>query len=133
MRLEANIFWMPAIFFVIVATVYGFMTGFAEWVGSTALLLAAGMFLMVGIYFKMLEKRHGVRPEDDNEADISELSGDQGVYAPWSWWPLVIGIGSALAFLSMAVGWWIMVPAVVVGTVGLVGWVLEYSTGRHAH
>lgn len=133
MRLEANIFWMPSIFFFIVSVVYGFLTSWNEWVGITALLLSGGMFIMVGVYFKMLEKRHGSRPEDDNDADISELAGEQGVYAPWSWWPLVIGLGAALGFLAMAVGWWIMVPAVMVGSVGLVGWVMEFSTGRHAH
>lgn len=133
MRLESNIFWIPSLFFFLAATVYAFLTEWNEWVGITALLLSGGMFIMVGVYFKMLEKRHGVRPEDDNEADISQLAGDQGVYAPWSWWPLVLGLGAALAFLALAAGWWIMVPAVVVGIVGLVGWVFEFSTGRHAH
>ncbi|MFW7415307.1 cytochrome c oxidase subunit 4 [Demequina sp. SO4-18] len=133
MRLEANVFWIPSIFFFIVAPVYAFLTEWNEWVGITALLLTGGMFIMIGLYFKMLEKRHGQRPEDNEEAHISELAGAQGVYAPWSWWPLVIGLGSALAFVAMAVGWWIMVPAVIVGTVGLVGWVFEFSTGRHAH
>lgn len=133
MRLESNIFWIPSVFFLLVAVVYAFLTEWNEWVGITALLLGFGMFIMVGVYFKMLEKRHGVRPEDDNDAHISQLAGDQGVYAPWSWWPLVIALGSALAFVAMAVGWWIMVPAVIVGVVGLVGWVMEFSTGRHAH
>ncbi|WP_084103477.1 cytochrome c oxidase subunit 4 [Demequina sp. NBRC 110056] len=133
MRLESNIFWMPSVFFFVAATAYGIFTGWAEWVGITCILLTGGMFVMVGIYFKMLEKRHGTRPEDDNSAEIAELSGEQGVYAPWSWWPLVIAAGAALAFLAMAVGWWIMVPAVIIGVVGLVGWVMEFSTGLHAH
>ncbi|WP_084037882.1 cytochrome c oxidase subunit 4 [Demequina sp. NBRC 110053] len=133
MRLESNVFWIPSVFFFVAALAYGIFTGWSEWVGITCILLTGGMFVMVGIYFKMLEKRHGMRPEDDNTADISEQSGEQGVFSPWSWWPLVIGIGAALAFLAMAVGWWIMVPAVIVGVVGLVGWVMEFSTGLHAH
>lgn len=133
MRFEANVFWMPSIFFFIVAVLYGIFTGWGEWVGIVAVLLTGAMFLMVGVYFKMLEKRHGIRAEDDEDAEIGDFAGDQGTYAPWSWWPLVVGLGSALAFLAMAVGWWIMVPAVIVGTVGLVGWVMEFSTGRHAH
>ena len=133
MRLESNIFWIPSVFFFAAAIAYGIFTSWAEWVGITAILLTGGMFLMVGVYFKMLERRHGVRPEDDEAGEIASLSGEQGVYAPWSWWPLVIGIGAALAFVAMAVGWWIMVPAGIIGTIGLVGWVFEFSTGRHAH
>ncbi|MDN4481552.1 cytochrome c oxidase subunit 4 [Demequina muriae] len=133
MRLESNVFWIPSIFFFLAGTLYGIFTSWSEWVGIVAILLTGGMFIMIGIYFKMLEKRHGRRPEDDEDAHISELAGSQGVYAPWSWWPLVIALGSALAFVAMAVGWWIMVPAVIIGSVGLVGWVFEFSTGRHAH
>ena len=133
MRLESNIFWIPSIFFFLAGTAYGIFTRFHEWVGLTTILLTGAMFVMVGVYFKMLEKRHGMRPEDDNEAEISDLSGDQGVYAPWSWWPLILAAGSALGFVALAVGWWVMVPAAIVGVVGLVGWVMEYSVGRHAH
>jgi hypothetical protein len=133
MRLEANVFWMPSVFFFVAAIAYGIFTSWTEWVGITCILLTGGMFVMVGIYFKMLEKRHGTRPEDRNEAEISELAGDQGVYAPWSWWPLVLAAGAALAFVALAVGWWILVPALVVGVVGLVGWVMEFSVGKHAH
>ncbi|MFV0634724.1 cytochrome c oxidase subunit 4 [Demequina sp.] len=133
MRLEANVFWFPSFFFLLAAVVYGFLTGWAEWVGITCILLSFGMFIMVAVYFRMLEKRHGQRPEDDESAEIADLSGSQGVYAPWSWWPLVIAAGAALAFTAMAVGWWIMVPALIVSVIGLVGWVFEFSRGIHAH
>ncbi len=133
MRIEANFFLIPGIFFVIVAAAYGFVTNWQEWVGMTALLLAGGLSLMVAVYFKMLEGRHGMRPEDDLHGDVADFAGEQGVYAPWSWWPLVIAGAAALGFLAMAVGWWIMVPAVILGIVGLVGWVFEFSVGRHAH
>ncbi|WP_062079290.1 cytochrome c oxidase subunit 4 [Demequina globuliformis] len=133
MRLEANIFALPSIFFLGAALVYGFLTEWTEWVGFTGILLTFGMFIMVGVYFKMLQKRHGARPEDREDGDIAELSGEQGFYAPWSWWPIVLAAGAALAFVALAVGWWILVPATVVGVIGLVGWVMEFSTGRHAH
>ncbi|WP_084078146.1 cytochrome c oxidase subunit 4 [Demequina sp. NBRC 110057] len=133
MRLEANIFTLPSLFFLVAGTAYGIFTGWSEWVGLTCILLTFGMFIMVGIYFKMLAKRHGMRAEDDNDGEISQLSGEQGVYAPWSWWPLPLALGGALAFTAMAVGWWLMVPAAVIGVVGLCGWVMEFSTGRHAH
>ncbi|WP_062073495.1 cytochrome c oxidase subunit 4 [Demequina sediminicola] len=133
MRLEANIFTLPSIFFIGAALVYGFLSDWSEWVGITCIMLTFGMFIMVGIYFKMLEKRHGIRPEDREDGEIAELSGEQGFYAPWSWWPLVLAAGAALAFLALAVGWWILAPAVIVGVIGLAGWVMEFSLGRHAH
>ena len=132
MRLEANIFLIPGAFFVLVAVVYGVLTGFDEMVGFPALLLTAGLAFMVGIYFKMLQKRHGLRAED-RDAEIDEDAGDQGLYAPWSWWPLVLAAGAALAFIALAVGWWIMAPAAIVSLIGLSGWVMEYSKGRFAH
>jgi hypothetical protein len=133
MKLESNLFLLPGAFFLLVAIVYGALTGFEELVGFPAILLSAGLAFMVGIYFRMLTKRHGIRAEDREDAPISEDQGDQGLYAPWSWWPLVVAIGCALAFVAMAVGWWVMVPAAIVGVIGLVGWVFEYSTGRFAH
>ena len=103
------------------------------WNGIDRILLTGGMFMMIGVYFKMLARRHGERPEDRNDGEISEQSGEQGVYAPWSWWPLVLGIAGALGFAALAIDWWIMAPAVVVTVIGLVGWVFEFSRGQHAH
>ena len=133
MRTEANVFIIPAAFFFVAGTAYGIFVHWSEWVGFTAIYLTGGMFGMVAFYFKMLEHRHGKRPEDRHDGEITEHPGEQGVFAPWSWWPLVCGLGAALAFTALAVGWWIMVPAAVLGVVGLVGWVFEFSTGQHAH
>lgn len=133
MKLEANVFLLPGVFFLVVGIVYGVLTDFQELVGFPAFLLSAGLAFMVGIYFRMLTKRHGIRAEDREDAAISDEPGDQGLYSPWSWWPLVVALGAALGFVAMAVGWWIMVPATIVGVVGLVGWVFEYSTGRFSH
>lgn len=132
MRLEANVFLLPGVFFLVIAFIYGWLTDFHELVGFPAILLTAGLAFMVGIYFKMLQKRHGPRPED-RDAEIAEDAGDQGLFAPWSWWPLVLAAGAALAFISLAVAWWILLPALIVGVIGLVGWVMEYSRGRFAH
>jgi hypothetical protein len=38
-----------------------------------------------------------------------------------------------VAFLSLAVGWWVMYVGLILGVIGLVGWVFEYSRGQHAH
>ena len=133
MKIESLVFLAPGVFFLVVGVVYGFLTDFQELVGFPAIVLSAGLAFMVGIYFRMLAKRHGVREEDREDAEIADLSGDQGLYAPWSWWPFVLGLGAALSFVALAVGFWIMVPAVIVSLIGLLGWVFEYSTGRFSH
>ena len=133
MKTEKVIFFIPGAFFLLVAIVYGFLTHFKELVGFPAMLLSAGLALMIAFYFSMLEKRHGARPEDRADGVVSDLPGDQGLYAPWSWWPLVLALGCALAFVAMAAGWWVMVPAAIVSIIGLVGWVFEFSTGRFSH
>lgn len=133
MKVESIVFIIPAIFFFVVSILYSIFAQFDEWVGTTALLLTGGLLLMSGYYFRMLEKRHGARPEDRNDGEISELAGDQGIYAPWSWWPLVLAASAALGFIAMAVGWWIMAPAAIVFVIGMVGWVFEFSRGTHAH
>lgn len=133
MKTESKVFFVPGAFFLLVAIVYGFLTDFKELVGFPAMLLSAGLAFMIAFYFRMLEKRHGDRPEDLEDGVIADQSGDQGLYAPWSWWPLVLAFGSALAFVALAVGWWVMVPATIVGTIGLIGWVFEFSTGRFSH
>lgn len=133
MRIEANVFNIPVAFFVLAGTAYGIFTHWSEWVGFLAIYLTAAMFGMVGFYFKMLERRHGARPEDSEDGDIAEHAGEQGVFAPWSWWPLVLAAGAALSFVALAVDWWIMAPAAVLGVIGLWGWVFEFSRGQHAH
>jgi len=129
---EARIFWLPSIFFFAAATVYGLLSGW-EIVGTVCIALTGVLAAMIGFYFRVLARRHGARPEDEADAAIDAFSGEQGVYAPWSWWPLVVASAAALGFTALAVGWWLMVPAGILTVIGLVGWVFEFSRGQHAH
>jgi hypothetical protein len=131
-KFEAKLFLAGVLFFVPVGLVYG-VWSHGEAVGAAGLPLVGGLFGMIGGYFALLARRIDKRPEDDEHAEIADGAGDQGVYAPWSWWPLVLGSAAALAFASLAVGWWMLVIALPIGVVGLVGWVFEFSRGQHAH
>jgi hypothetical protein len=132
MKVETRLFLWMAPFFTFLAVVYGFWSGW-EPVGSAALLMVALLVAMVGGYFTLLTKRIDARPEDDPLAEIEQGAGDQGVFSPWSWWPLVIAIAAAIAFVGMAVGWWLLYVATAVAVIGLCGWVFEFSRGQHAH
>lgn len=132
MRSTIRVFGVLTAFFVLVGTIYGLLTG-GEAVGTGALLLSGGLAGMIGFYLAVVDRRSGRMPEDDPHAEVADGAGEYGVYAPWSWWPLVLALASAMTFAALAVGWWLMVPAVMVGAIGLVGWVFEFSRGQHAH
>ena len=133
MKVEMRLFLWMAPFFALCAVVYGIWSRFQEPVGFAALIMVSLLVAMVGGYFALLMKRIDERPEDDRFAEIEQGAGDQGVYSPWSWWPLIIAFAAALAFLALAIGWWMLYIAVAVGVVGLCGWVFEFSRGQHAH
>ncbi|WP_298456943.1 cytochrome c oxidase subunit 4 [uncultured Cellulomonas sp.] len=132
MRTEAKTFLYLVPWFLVVAVVYAVWSGF-EPVGSLGLLLVAALSLMIGAYFAMLVRRIDARPEDNPDGTIEEGAGDQGVYSPWSWWPLMIAAAAAIVFLGLAVGWWLVYVGSALGMLALVGWVFEFSRGQHAH
>ena len=132
MKVETRLFLYLAVFFVFIDVVYGIWSH-AEIVGTAAILVVALVVAMIGAYFALLMRRIDERPEDDPLAEIEQGAGDQGVYSPWSWWPLIIAAAAAFAFLSLAIGWWMLFIALAIGVVGLCGWVFEFSRGQHAH
>ncbi|QGQ19117.1 cytochrome c oxidase subunit 4 [Cellulomonas sp. JZ18] len=132
MKFEARLFLYGIMFFIPVGLIYAFWSG-GEAVGTVGIPLVGGLVGMIGGYFALLARRIDARPEDDELGEIEQGAGNQGVFSPWSWWPLVIGLAASVAFLSMAVGWWLMAPALLLGAIGLVGWVFEFSRGQHAH
>ncbi|WP_182111342.1 MULTISPECIES: cytochrome c oxidase subunit 4 [unclassified Actinotalea] len=132
MKFETRLFLAFVPFFILVGVVYGFWSRW-EPVGVACLFLTAGLVAMVGGYLAILSRKIDARPEDDPYADIEQGAGEQGVFSPWSWWPLVLAAGAAVAFASLAIGWWLLAIGAGLGAIGLVGWVFEFSRGQHAH
>ena len=133
MRVESGLFIYLTPFFLVVGTVYGFFAEWSEPVGFLALYLTGGLSGVIGAYLAFTGQRVGARPEDRPDAEMHENAGEQGHFAPWSWWPLVLGLAAAVGFLGLAVGFWILYIALVLTIAGLIGWVFEYSRGDHAH
>ncbi len=73
-------------FFVLVAIVYGIFTGLSrtgiEWAGLTGIVLSAGLTLIIGTYFRFVARRLDTRPEDYEDAEISDGAGDLGLLQP---------------------------------------------------
>ncbi len=132
MNVAVKIFALLAFFFILVGAIYGLLTG-GEAVGMGALMLSGGLAAMIGFYLMVVSRRSGPMPGDDPFGEIADGAGQVGVFAPWSWWPLVAAAAAALVFMALAIGLWMLVPAVVLGVIGLVGWLLEFSRGQHAH
>lgn len=139
MRIEARLFEILTAFFAIVAIVYGVVTAKfeasgIEWAGTTALVLSAGLSLIIGTFFRFVARRLDTRPEDYGDADIADGAGELGFFSPHSWWPILI----ALAFSTAAVGaalWlpWLIATGIVCVLAAVSGFVFEYYIGPEKH
>jgi hypothetical protein len=132
-KVETLLFSSGVLFFSPIAIIYGIVTQWHEPVGVAALLLTAGLALLIGLYLWITARRIDERPEDDPYGEIRQGYGEQGVFAPYSWWPLALAIGSAVVFAGMAVGIWMFLIGLGLSSLALVGWVFEYYRGEHAH
>ena len=133
MRVETWLFGAGTFFFIPIAIVYGFITSFKEPLGVTALLLTGALAMLIGGYFWVTSRRIDPRPEDNPLAEISEGAGDQGMFAPFSYWPLPLAFGASIVFAGLAVGWWLFFIGAGISAVALIGWVFEFYRGEHAH
>jgi hypothetical protein len=129
MKVEGLIFALMAAFFAIVATTYGLLSH--EVVGTTALVLSGGLALAIGFYLLRLSSRFGPRPEDRQDAEISDQAGEFGFYSPHSWWPMPTAASAAIMCLGFAFGWWLTVLGLFLLISSAVGFVFEYYRGYH--
>ena len=130
MKIEGLIFAVMALFFAVVATVYGLLSH--EVVGTTALILSGGLALAIAFYMLRLSARFGPRPEDRADGEISDVAGEYGFYSPHSWWPLPTAFSAALMCTGFAFGWWLTVLGLFMLICSAVGFVFEYYRGYHA-
>ena len=104
-----------------------------EPIGTAALAMLTFMSAFLGFYLWKTSNSQGIVPEDRADANIEDGESELGFFSPWSWWPLYLGIGCALVFASLAIGWWLTYFAVPLAVIGVVGYVFEHSRGHHAH
>ncbi|MCT2593300.1 cytochrome c oxidase subunit 4 [Streptomyces sp. N2-109] len=128
MKAQGRMFIWLAVFLLGVALVYGLWS--KEPVGTTALFLAFGLAVMIGYYLAFTARRVDTGAQDNKDADVADDAGEVGFFSPHSWQPLFLGIGGALAFLGIAVGWWLLFFSLPLLLVGLFGWVFEYYHGE---
>ncbi|MEU2114380.1 cytochrome c oxidase subunit 4 [Streptomyces sp. NPDC058700] len=129
MKIQGKMFIWLSVFILAMAVLYGVWS--KEPVGTTALFLAFGLSIMIGYYLAFTAKRVDAMAQDDKEADVADEAGEVGFFAPHSWQPLSLAIGGALAFLAVAMGWWILYFSAPLLLIGLFGWVFEFYRGEN--
>ena len=131
MKIEAWVFGANAVFFAIVAPSYWFIS--EDPTGTSALVMAFGLVLLVTFYLAFHANKMDLRPEDLKEAEIVDGAGELGFFPPYSWWPLWCGMALSVCVLGVVFGWWLFLIGVAAGSMALIGWVFEYYRGEHAH
>ena len=107
MKVEGYLFAFIAVFLGGVDVIYWFTSH--DPTGTTALALGCGLGLLVGSYLRVTGRRMEPRPEDLDDADISDGAGELGFFSPYSWAPLWCGLAAATCFLGLVFGWWLFI------------------------
>jgi len=137
MRANKNLFWILAVFCLLLAGVYIFWsiidTGKIEWVGALGIGLSGILAAFLAFYLgRVYSAQGGDLPEDRLDSDIDDGDPEMGFYSPWSWWPVILAGSASLMLLGFAVGTWITFIGVAFVLVAIVGWVYEYYRGYFA-
>ncbi|MCZ4519223.1 cytochrome C oxidase subunit IV [Rhodococcus sp. 14-2483-1-1] len=138
MKIEAKIFEILTVFFLLVGIVYALFTGLSrtgvEWAGVTAIFLSVGLTLIVGTYFRFVARRLDTRPEDFDDAEVSDGAGDLGFFSPGSFWPIVLAGAASITALGFAFFQpWLIAVGVVCVIASAAGLVFEYHVGAERH
>ena len=138
MRIEARLFEILTGLFILASVVYGTLTKvFAhelEWAGTTALVLTAGLTLIIGTFFRFIARRVDTRPEDYENAEVADGAGELGFFPPHSWWPILISASFSTAAIGAAL-WlpWLIFVGICFVLASVSGLVFEYYTGPEKH
>ena len=123
MKTERRVLLGAGSFAIAVAVVYWFL-GYEE-AGFALLLLMGLASAFIGGYL-LFRARGSARPEDDPDADHAAHAGDTvGRFSGGSIWPLVMGIGTALALQGFIYGAWLVGFGAVLFVWAAVGFMLE--------
>jgi len=128
MRVEAYTFLATAAFMAVIGLTYWFTSH--EPTGTTLLGVGTLLGALPGIVLWRWSRRMAPRPEDRDDAEISEGTGTVGSFPESSIWPFVLAAGVALAGVGLVFGLWLSLPGLLVLGIAFVGATLE---SRSAH
>jgi Cytochrome c oxidase subunit IV len=131
MKVEGWLFLGCGVFFAGSDLVYWYTSH--DPTGTAALAFAVGLAILTGFYVLFTGRRLPMRPEDDDEGEIEQGTGEVGFFPPRSWWPLILGTSGAIAALGVAIGWWLFLIGLLFTMFATIGFVFEYYRGNYSH
>jgi hypothetical protein len=131
MKLTGKMFAYICVFLAIMVVVYWWTSH--DPTGTAALVMATGLSGMIAFYLLFTVRRIGPGPDDRDDAEPHEGAGEQGFFSPTSWWPFVLVLALATAFLGVAIGWWLCFFAAPFAAFAIYGFVFEYYRGENKH
>lgn len=129
MKIQGKMFLWLSLFLLAVAVAYGLWS--KEPVGTSALFMSFGLSIMIGYYLVFTARRVDTGASDNKDADVADDAGEVGFFSPYSWQPLMLGGGVAMAFLGPVFGWWLLFISLPLTLIGIFGWTLEYYHGEN--
>jgi hypothetical protein len=130
-KVEALIFNVIAVFCVAAAIVYGLWSH--EPIGTTALVLSAGLTGLIGGFFWFVSRRIDARPEDRKDAEMADGAGELGFFSPGSYWPFVLAGSAAVLGLALAFWYiWLLIIGIIALLCSVGGLLFEYYVGQNA-
>ena len=148
MRVNANLFWILAGFFCLADAIYivwnlvrtttpsrtrsrrTHPSSGSAWSASASPACSASSSPSTSAISRRAQG--GELPEDRLDAEIDDGDPEVGYFSPWSWWPMVLALGTALVFLGLAVGIWICFIGAPLAFLAIIGWYYEYYRGNFA-
>jgi len=142
-RVNANLFWILAVFFALSAVGYTIWSlidyantpeqiepitaAGVEWVGTLGIALGAVLSVFLAFYITITKRAQGGElPEDSLTAEIDDGDPEIGHFSPWSWWPMLLALGLGFMFLGFAVGIWLAFIGGPIVLISIIGWQYEY-------
>lgn len=111
MAAGAKLFYSIAVFIGVVTVIYIIATSMVkdagsvqglEWAGTTGLVMAFLLSMMLAGYLHLTEKKTDIGPADWEEAEIVDGSGVLGFFSASSIWPVVMTIGIVIIAYGLA-------------------------------
>ena len=131
MKVESAIFFIICVACIAAAVVYGFWA--MEPIGTTALVLSAGLTGLIGGFFWFVSRRIDARPEDRKDAEIADGAGELGFFSPGSYWPFGLALSAGLMGLALAFFYsWLIILAGIALLITIGGLLFEYYVGQNA-
>jgi cytochrome c oxidase subunit IV len=125
------LFLILTVFFGVTTPIYYLMS--QDPTGTTALVLATALCILISFYLYVTSRRLPPLPEDDENGEISDIAGEYGFFSPYSWWPLACAASFATFVLGIGIGYWLMVIGGAFGIASLLGLVFEYYRRDFQH